>query len=333
MKNNNFANLQNVGMLTGEELIYLKNLLTSTYGRLQTIRERARNATEDPNTLVKIEAGMGKYDQDYDIVLQHLDEERSRRALRTEQREQEGTAAQGTGSLYPNLQDLDNRTSDPSQRSPHSGDFYIGDTPYRSRNPTPLGQTENSDGRQVMTGGLGNQTPIGSTHPNGPGSSSSSPYPSRLSGKTKKKKGKKKQNCGPRGTGSQPVSRNLTLVNVGQGTSSARAQVDGLDVARLAQAASSAGWDATRTRLSIERFYETGVFPSELGSLPDRGDPRSSTAASVAADTSQNFRSRVVDFDIPQSNAPSFVTGPNSRPLGITAPSGIWTTSFWLSFN
>ena len=79
LKNRNIANLQRVDKMTNEDIKLFQGLLDSAYKRLQTIVERARQATEDQEMLSKIDSGMAKYDQEYEDIRGRLDEERGER--------------------------------------------------------------------------------------------------------------------------------------------------------------------------------------------------------------------------------------------------------------
>jgi len=290
MRNKNFSNLQNVGMLTDEELNFLRGLLASTYGRLQTIYKKVRRYTEDQDVLGKIDSGIAKYDQDYHDILQSLNSELEERENRI-QRRSTPTEQQTTdqGRIYPDLATLDEEQQ--------TRERAVEDTPYRTVHQTLSGTLENSTVQQERSGmGSFVRNQDQGNRQVEARSSSSSPFSPVSGGKPKKKKRPKKQGRQGQETGSQNPA-----------TSSV--QVDSLEVARMVQAASTAGWDAKRIKAMIDRFYQTGVFPQELEKISANA-PRSSTAVGAGS------RSRAVNLNVPQTPVPSFVTGPNAQPLG-----------------
>ena len=305
LKNRNIANLQRVDKMTNEDIKLFQGLLDSAYKRLQTIVERARQATEDQEMLSKIDSGMAKYDQEYEDIRGRLDEERGER----QEREDWGATPRGTsknpttGQLYPDLQDPDANVSNSAR------DLSTGDTPFRTVNQSVSQQLDKSRADRARTGRtdkVNQMTVRGSPEPR---SLSSSPRAQQIV-KTKKKKSRKK-NVG-RGTESDNLRQTAqTFMTVG--TTNPTFQVDGLEVARMVQAATSAGWDSARIKTAIDYIYQRGNWPPELRNFQEDIGPRSSTAIGSPLETV--FRPRTVNFDIPQTPAPDFVTGANARPL------------------
>jgi len=102
-------------------------------------------------------------------------------------------------------------------------------------------------------------------------------------------------------------------------------QADSLQILRLVQAATQAGWGQQRTTDSIARFCQTGVFPQELLRTDKPRGPRASTAIGAPQGGQTNGRNQprgprpILATGQGQNLQSAPVTGANACPLGPTA--------------
>lgn len=129
MKQKYFANLQNVPMLTDEELAGLRNQLDGNYSRLLRFLDKARQAADDRASLQKIDDNFAPYAREHDRILQALIREQEERVSRQNVRAADTTRT-SPRNLYPDLREVERVSQNESQQN------MPGDTPFRTVNQT-----------------------------------------------------------------------------------------------------------------------------------------------------------------------------------------------------
>ena len=304
MKNRLFPTSQDVHVFSDVELVDMKHTLDGLYEELRKVYEKARRAAEDGDMLATLDSGFDPYHKEYERIRGVLTGERKARQERETQQGGVTPTGRGSGSAAA---DSNVQGSPRNEENSTEGTPFV--TPFQQQTQAP--SSHSSQERRF---------PRGTTSRTARDSEGSSNSDDHLQGRQNRGKRRGRRGGLERSSGRFPFpkqgkSREGPRANLFASSRSNRltpspVTVDSLEVVRLVNLAFAAGWNADRIKEATQRYYQTGIFPTELQGRSGLG---SGAAIGIGGRTGP---SRVVNFNVTQTPVPTFVEGANATPLG-----------------